>query len=167
MSQKQFQVGERVVYPSHGVGEIRAIESQHICGNEIKVYVVSFPQDKMVLKVPVLRAGLSGLRSISDKTEVNKIYETLRGKPKPGNKMWSRKAKDYETKINSGNVVYIAEVLRDLYKDAEVDRSFSERRLYETALDRLSTEIAALESMDPSKAAGKLIEILKGKSVAA
>ncbi len=167
MSAVQFKVGESVVYPSHGVGEITAIESQFICGSEIKVYVVSFPQDKMTLKVPVSRASVSGLRTISQKGEISKIYETLKGKPKPGNKMWSRKAKDYEAKINSGNVLFIAEVLRDLYKDAEVDRSFSERRLYETALDRLSTELAVLESINPDQAAQKLIEALKGRSVAA
>src|ERR1044071_4857464 len=100
----EFSIGERVVYPSHGVGEIINIESQLIGGTELKVYVVSFPQDKLTLKVPVNRSAISGLRTLANKGDLNNIYSTLQGKPnKQPNRMWSRRAQEYETKINSGN----------------------------------------------------------------
>ena len=162
----EFNVGQRVVYPSHGVGEIVNIESQTIAGTVIQVYVVAFPQDKMTLKVPVNRATASGLRTLVSKNDISKIYSTLQGKPKQGNRMWSRRAQEYESKINSGNIVYVAEVVRDLYKNVDSDRSYSERTIYESALNRLAGELAVLEEIKSEEAVSKLVEVLKEKTAA-
>jgi len=164
--QLEFKVGEKVVYPSHGVGEITAIESQTISGFELQVYVISFTQDKMTLRVPVNRASSSGLRSLADKGDIEKIYNTLKGKAKQGNRMWSRRAQEYEDKINSGDLLAVAEVVRDLFKNVDTDRSYSERTIYEAALNRLATEIAILEDLNKEDAASKLIELLKEKLAA-
>ncbi len=163
---QEFLIRDSVIYPSHGVGEIIGIENQIIGGLEIKVYVISFPQDKMVLRVPVNRATASGLRSPVSKSEVGRIYGVLQGKPKQGNRMWSRRAQEYETKINSGDIVAVAEVVRDLYKNADSDRSYSERTIYESALNRLAGEIAVLEIINHEEAISKLLEVLKEKSAA-
>ena len=163
----EFQVGEKVVYPSHGVGEITEIESQTIADTKLEVYVISFPQDKMTLRVPVSRATVSGLRTLANKSSVNEVYNILNGKPKRGNKMWSRRAQEYEAKINSGEIEAIAEVVRDLYKNVDNDRSYSERTIYESALNRLASEIAILENTEEAVATDKLIELLKEKAAAA
>ncbi len=162
----EFAVGEKVVYPSHGVGEITAIETQVISGYDLKVYVISFLQDKMTLRVPVGRAAASGLRTIVDDGAVDKIYSTLKSKAKQGNRMWSRRAQEYEAKINSGNIIAVAEVVRDLYKNVDTDRSYSERTIYESALNRLASEIAILENIDKSDAVIKLVDFLKEKIAA-
>lgn len=162
----EFKIGERIVYPSHGVGEIVNVEYQVIASVEIKVYVISFPQDKMILKVPVNRAAISGLRQLVSKNDLVLIYSTLQGKPKQGNRMWSRRAQEYESKINSGNVVAIAEVVRDLYKNADSDRSYSERTIYESALNRLAGELSILENINAEEAISKLIEVLREKIAA-
>ena len=168
MSKKpEFKVGERVVYPSHGVGEIIEIESQAIGEIKLEVYVISFPHDKMTLRVPVSRATASGLRTLATKSDVNKVYSILNDKPKRGNKMWSRRAQEYETKINSGQIDAIAEVVRDLYKNVDNDRSYSERTIYESALNRLATEIAVLENITIATATEKLVELLREKLAAA
>ena len=168
MSKKpEFKVGERVVYPSHGVGEIIEIESQAIGEIKLEVYVISFPHDKMTLRVPVSRATASGLRTLATKSDVNKVYSILNDKPKRGNKMWSRRAQEYETKINSGQIEAIAEVVRDLYKNVDNDRSYSERTIYESALNRLATEIAVLENITIASATEKLVELLREKLAAA
>jgi CarD family transcriptional regulator len=161
-----FTIGERVVYPSHGVGEIISIEIQTIGSVEIQVYVVSFPQNKMTLKVPVNRATASGLRMLASKDDLSKIYSALKGKPKQGNRMWSRRAQEYESKINSGDIVSVAEVVRDLYKNVDSDRSYSERTIYESALNRLAGELAILEEIAPDEAITKLIEVLREKIAA-
>ncbi|MCC8398709.1 MAG: CarD family transcriptional regulator [Rickettsia endosymbiont of Labidopullus appendiculatus] len=162
----EFKVGERIVYPSHGVGEIVNVEQQLIAGADIKVYVISFPQDKMILKVPVNRATISGLRKLVSKTDLAIIYSTLQGKTKQGNRMWSRRAQEYESKINSGNIVAVAEVVRDLYKNVDSDRSYSERTIYESALNRLAGELAILENINSDEAINKLIEVLRDKLAA-
>jgi CarD family transcriptional regulator len=168
MSKKpEFKVGERVVYPSHGVGEIIEIESQAIGEIKLEVYVISFPHDKMTLRVPVSRATASGLRTLATKSDVNNVYNILNDKPKRGNKMWSRRAQEYETKINSGQIEAIAEVVRDLYKNVDNDRSYSERTIYESALNRLATEIAILENITIASATEKLVELLREKLAAA
>lgn len=163
---QQFQIGEKVVYPSHGVGEITNIDTQMISSMEIKVYVVSFPQDKMTLKVPVNRASAAGLRRLVSKGDLTKIYVTLQGKAKQGNRMWSRRAQEYETKINSGDILAVAEVVRDLYKNVDSDRSYSERTIYELALNRLGREVAVLENINPEEAINKLVDVLKEKVAA-
>ena len=162
-----FSVGDKVVYPSHGVGEIMAIESQAVMDMKLEVYVISFPQDKMTLRVPVSRAAASGLRGLASKTSVDAVYDILNGKPKRGNKMWSRRAQEYEAKINSGEIEAIAEVVRDLYKNVDNDRSYSERTIYESALNRLASEIAILEKTSELASTEKLVELLKEKAIAA
>lgn len=163
----EFQVGEKVVYPSHGVGEITEIESQTIADTKLEVYVISFPQDKMTLRVPVSKATASGLRTLANKSSINEVYTILNSKPKRGNKMWSRRAQEYEAKINSGEIEAVAEVVRDLYKNVDNDRSYSERTIYESALNRLASEIAILENTAEAAATDKLVELLKEKMVAA
>ncbi len=163
---QNFNIGEKVVYPSHGVGEILDIEQQKIAGQEINVYVINFPQDKMTLRIPVSRANSSGLRGVINKDDLEKVYATLQGRPRTGNKMWSRRAQEFETKINSGNIDQIAEVVRDLYKENDGDRSYSERTIYEEALNRLATEISILENTSESRASEKLVEVLKSRKAA-
>lgn len=162
----EFKIGERVVYPSHGVGEIVEIEVQMIADTKLTVYVISFPQDKMILRVPVNRASAVGLRTLVTKSDVHEVYTILQGKPKRGNKMWSRRAQEYETKINSGEITAIAEVVRDLYKNIDNDRSYSERTIYESALNRLSSEIAILENISEAESSNKLIDLLRDKLAA-
>lgn len=163
----EFKIGEKVVYPSHGVGQIVEIESQMIADMKLEVYVISFPQDKMTLKVPVSRASAAGLRTLVTKSAINDVYGILQGKPKRGNKMWSRRAQEYEAKINSGEIAAIAEVVRDLYKNVDNDRSYSERTIYESALNRLASEISVLEQISSLEASDRLVDLLKEKLVAA
>jgi len=121
----------------------------------------------MTLRVPVSRATAAGLRTLVNKSDVHEVYTILQGKPKRGNKMWSRRAQEYETKINSGEISAIAEVVRDLYKNVDNDRSYSERTIYESALNRLSSEIAILENISEPESSAKLIDLLREKLVAA
>lgn len=162
-----FLPGDRVVYPSHGVGRVIGVELQKICDIEIKVYVISFPQDKMTLRIPVDKAIEYGLRTIVNKNDIKKIYAALRGKPKQGNRMWSRRAQEYENKINSGDIIATAEVVRDLYKNVDNDRSYSERIIYESALNRLASELAILENITLDEAINKFVEVLKENVVIA
>jgi CarD family transcriptional regulator len=163
----EFKVGDSVVYPAHGVGEIIEVETESIAGISIQVYVVSFPHDKMVLRVPVKRAIATGLRALVSKDSVAKIYKVLQGRvSKITNKMWNRRAQEYEAKINSGDITAVAEVIRDLHKDSNTDRSYSERTIYESALNRLAGELAALENITVSAAVEKLASILDKESVA-
>lgn len=167
MVEKQnFQIGDRVVYPSHGVGEIVDIEVQNIMDIKLEVYVISFPADKMTLRVPVSKAISSGLRGIVEKSKIDEVFEILNEKPKKGNKMWSRRAQEYEAKINSGELSAIAEVVRDLYKNVDNDRSYSERTIYESAISRLASEIAILEGISEKEATSKLANLLREKLVA-
>lgn len=163
----EFKIGNKVVYPSHGVGEITDIESQIIVDTKLEVYVISFPQDKMTLRVPVNRAASSGLRTLCTKVDINNVYAILNEKPKRGNKMWSRRAQEYETKINSGQIDAVAEVVRDLYKNVDSDRSYSERTIYEYALNRLASEIAVLENSSVNEITEHLVGLLKEKLAAA
>jgi CarD family transcriptional regulator len=168
MTEKQkFNIGDKVVYPSHGVGEVKDIEVQVIAEMSIEVYVISFSHNKMTLRVPVARASSTGLRGLSSKEEIDSVYQILNDKPKKGNKMWSRRAQEYESKINSGQLSAIAEVVRDLYRNVENDRSYSERTIYESALYRIASEMAALENVPTSEISEKLVELLKEKLVLA
>ncbi|MGC0371913.1 MAG: hypothetical protein DGJ47_000614 [Rickettsiaceae bacterium] len=162
-SKAGFKIGEKVIYPSHGVGEIIDIESQNVADTVLEVYVISFPQDKMTLRVPVSRSSNSSLRGLSTKADMEAVYSILNEKPKRGNKMWSRRAQEYETKINSGEIHLIAEVVRDLYKNADGDRSYSERTIYECALNRLASEIAELDGKSVQSITENLVELLKEK----
>lgn len=167
MTQKlEFKPADRVVYPAHGVGQVTGIETQTIGGFDITVYVVTFEKDKMILRIPVGRATQSGLRRISGALEVDKVRVTLQGKAKVSRGMWSRRAKEYESKINSGNIVLLAEVVRDLHKNVDdPDRSYSERVIYESAMNRLASEYAAIQNVEQNKAAEDLMKVL-GKAAA-
>lgn len=159
---KPYQAGQYVVYPAHGVGRIEAIESQEIGGIKLEVYVIYFEKEKMTLRVPVNRAEKAGLRALSTGGDLTKAFQTLQGKAKVARGMWSRRAQEYETKINSGDIVSIAEVVRDLHKNIDQpDRSYSERMIYESALTRLTNEVAAAESIDHSEATKRVLAMLK------
>ena len=156
-----FKVGDTVVYPSHGVGQIIAEEIQTIAGSDIMLYVISFIKDKMTLRVPKSRAIKTGLRHLTSSTDFEKAIEILKQKAKVAKGMWSKRAQEYEQKINSGNITLIAEVLRDLHRNvSDNDRSYSERLIYEAALDRLSNEYAASSGIKREAAHEKLVELL-------
>lgn len=152
-----FKTGEFVVYPSHGVGQITAIEEQEVAGFKLELFVVSFAKDKMTLRVPTAKAASVGLRKLADADIVGKALSTLTGRARIKRTMWSRRAQEYEAKINSGDLVAIAEVVRDLYRsEAQPEQSYSERQLYEAAIDRMTREIAAVEEITETEALKKI-----------
>ena len=157
-----FTKGDHVVYPTHGVGKVLGIEKQVIAGFELKVYVISFEADKMILRVPVEKAKDSGLRKLSTRNKMETAVTTLKGRARAKRTMWSRRAQEYVAKINSGDPVSIAEVVRDLHRNVgQPDQSFSERQIYESARDRLAYELAAVERIDVEVATEKLEQLLK------
>jgi CarD family transcriptional regulator len=157
-----YNVGDFVVYPAHGVGQITGQETQIIGGMDVSVYVVSFEKEKMVLRVPVKRAEKVGLRALSTKADIEKALKTLKGRAKAGRGMWSRRAAEYEQKINSGNLAAIAEVVRDLHKNVDdPERSYSERMIYESALERLAGEYAVVKDVPAAKAQEVLVDALR------
>ncbi|MDD7911762.1 MULTISPECIES: CarD family transcriptional regulator [Pseudovibrio] len=148
-----FKTGEHIIYPSHGVGLITAIEEQNVAGFSLELLVVEFDQEKMTLRVPVAKIPSVGMRKLSDAATVKKAFETVKGKPRVKRTMWSRRAQEYEAKINSGDLLAIAEVVRDLFRaDTQPEQSYSERQLYEAALDRMAREIAAVQKLSDSEA---------------
>jgi CarD family transcriptional regulator len=156
-----FAEGEFVVYPSHGVGKILGIEIQEIAGYRLNVFVVHFDKDRMTLRVPVTKAKTSGLRRLSTQKEMETALGKLKGRAKAKRTMWSRRAQEYEAKINSGDPGSIAEVVRDLYRNAgQPDQSYSERQIYQAALDRLVREFAAVEAIDEQTATQRLEQML-------
>tara|TARA_B100001564_G_C20573714_1_gene639637 strand:- start:204 stop:806 length:603 start_codon:yes stop_codon:yes gene_type:complete len=162
-----FQTGDKVVYPAHGVGEVVGEEVQEVAGMALSVYVITFEKDRMTLRVPVGRAEATGLRALSSAKLVDKAIATLKGRARPGRGMWSRRAQEYETKINSGDMIAIAEVVRDLHKNVDdPDRSYSERIIYESALSRLAGEMAAVDGSDLDEATAKLERVLKSRKPA-
>ena len=157
-----FRTGEHIVYPAHGVGRITGIDTQEVAGIKLDLFVISFIKDKMTLRVPVTKAATVGMRKLADATTVKRALETVRGRARIKRTMWSRRAQEYEAKINSGDPLAIAEVVRDLHRNAgQPDQSFSERQIYEAAMDRLSAELAALDKTDKPTAATKLTTFLK------
>jgi len=162
MSKKApFSVGDHVVYPTHGVGLVESIETQVIGGMDLELYVISFERDRMTLRVPVAKAAKSGLRKLSTKQEMQTALSTLKGRARVKRTMWSRRAQEYEQKINSGDPVSIAEVVRDLFRGAtQPEQSYSERQIYEQALERLVNELAAIESIDADAATQKVEKLL-------
>lgn len=156
-----FNAGEYVVYPAHGVGKVADIAKQQIGGTELELLVVNFDKDKMTLRIPMSKVANVGLRKIAEETTINDALNVLKGKAKTKKIMWSRRALEYENKINSGNLVAIAEVVRDLYRNENVaEQSYSERQIYEQALDRLANEIAICDSISVDDANKKLLDIL-------
>jgi CarD family transcriptional regulator len=160
--QINFKIGDSVVYPSHGVGTVVAEESQIILGTEQRFYVVTFEKDKMTLKVPKSRAEKAGLRNLSSSDDLEKALITLKSKAKSAKGMWSKRAQEYEGKINSGNVLAIAEVLRDLHKNVDdPNRSYSERMIYEAAFERFAGEYAVTANLVFEEANKIIKEILE------
>lgn len=157
-----FQAGDHVVYPTHGVGKVLGVEKQEIAGTSLELIVIEFDKDRMTLRVPVAKAADSGLRKLSSPDQMKTALKTLKGKSRVRRTMWSRRAQEYEQKINSGDPVAIAEVVRDLFRNAnQPDQSYSERQLYQAALDRLAREFAAVEAIEEEEAATKLEEMLQ------
>lgn len=158
----KFSRGDYVVYPTHGVGKVIGIEDQEIAGTQLKLIVINFDKDRMTLRVPVQKASASGLRRLSSPDQMKTALKTLKGKSRVRRTMWSRRAQEYEAKINSGDPIAIAEVVRDLHRNAgQPDQSYSERQLYQAALDRLAREFAAVEDLDEDTATQKLEAMLQ------
>jgi len=165
VSKVDFQINDFVVYPSHGVGRIVDEEVQNIAGFELKMYVLTFDKDKMTLKVPKDKIASTGMRKLSSANTIGKALQVIGGKAKVKRAMWSRRAQDYEQKINSGELILIAEVVRDLHRnDEQREQSYSERQLYEAALERLTREIAAVDGVEEKTAQKKVDKVLDGKA---
>ena len=163
----EFRPDDFVVYPAHGVGRIVSIEEQEVAGLRLEMFVISFDKDKMTLRVPTARASEIGMRSLSSPDLVERALDTLKGKARVKRAMWSRRAQEYEAKINSGDLISIAEVVRDLHRgEDQPEQSYSERQLYESALDRMARELAAVENTDHDTAMERLAKSLAKKKAA-
>ena len=161
----EFRPNEFVVYPAHGVGKIVSIEEREIAGMQLELFVISFEKDKMTLRVPTDKATQVGMRSLSSPDIVSKALATLKGKARVKRAMWSRRAQEYEQKINSGDLLAIAEVVRDLHRtDDQREQSYSERQLYEAALERLTREVAAVSGLDETGAQRQVGEVLVARA---
>ena len=157
----QYSVGDFIVYPSHGVGEITDIQTFEIAEEKLEMYNVIFDKEKMTLKIPTIKAKEIGIRKVSSRNEMKKTLEILKGKAKIRRTMWSRRAQEYEAKINSGILTELTEVVRDLFRNSnQPEQSYSERQLYESARDRLAREVAVVEKTDDDKAVEKIEIIL-------
>jgi len=160
-SKLEFKNKEFVVYPSHGVGQITSVERQEVAGHELELYVITFAKDKMTLRVPTNKSEAVGMRKLSEPKVITQAIDTLKGKAKVKRTMWSRRAQEYEAKINSGDLISIAEVVRDLFRsDKQPEQSYSERQLFEAAIDRMAREVAAADNMDDTAAIGRLETVL-------
>lgn len=158
-----FAKGDYVVYPTHGVGKVTGIEKREVAGFNLQLFVILFDSEKMTLRVPVEKVTNSGLRKISSKDKMQAVTATLKGRARSKRTMWSRRAQEYEAKINSGDPVAIAEVVRDLYRAAgQPEQSYSERQMYEAALERLVNEYALVEKLDVEAATEKIENVLAG-----
>jgi CarD family transcriptional regulator len=158
-----FARGDYVVYPTHGVGRVTGVEKQEIAGFNLQLFVILFDSEKMTLRVPVDKVIDSGLRKISSKDKMLSVIGTLKGRARSKRTMWSRRAQEYEAKINSGDPIAIAEVVRDLYRaPGQPEQSYSERQMYEAALERLVNEYALVEKLDVDAATEKLETVLGG-----
>ena len=161
IKENNFIPGDFVVYPSHGVGKIIGTETREVEQTKLELLVIRFEQDRMTLRVPLDKAKVSGLRTLSNKAQMDEAITTLQSKARVKKLMWSRRAQEYETKINSGSLVSLAEVVRDLYKkEDQGEQSYSERQMYQAALERLAGEFAAVQNVDKSAAATKLEKLL-------
>ena len=162
---EQFLPEQYVIYPSHGIGQILEIEKKEIAGQMLKMYVIEFEKEKMILRVPVEKTKEIGVRKVSTKNQLKEIFEILTGKAKIRRTMWSRRAQEYEAKINSGDIKLLTEVVRDLFRsDSQPEQSYSERQLYEAARERLSREVAVIEKTDEQKAVEKIETILNNSN---
>ena len=161
----KYKVNEFVVYPAHGVGKIVDLEEQEIAGAKLELFVIDFEKDKMRLRVPLNKCDSVGMRKLSDKPMAEDAMKVLTGKAKVKRTMWSRRAQEYEAKINSGDLISVAEVVRDLYRsDRQPEQSYSERQLYESALDRMAREIACVKKLDDAGAVSEIETLLEKSS---
>ncbi len=161
-SELDFALGDHVVYPAHGVGVVVGVENQDVVGVTLEVYVITFDHEKMTLRVPTKKARSAGLRALAEGNVVTTALTTLKGRARVKRTMWSRRAQEYEAKINSGDLISIAEVVRDLHRsDSQPEQSYSERQLYESALDRMAREVAAIERIDRDAAISLLHKSLQ------
>ena len=157
-----YKAGDFVVYPTHGVGEVAGVEKLEIAGQKLDLVIITFDRDRMTLRVPLDKAPTSGLRKLSSRKIMEEAMNTLKGRARIKRTMWSRRAQEYEAKINSGDPLSIAEVVRDLHRNVgQPDQSFSERQIYEAARDRLAGELAAVDKTDIEAATEKLEDVLK------
>ncbi|MDP4605275.1 MAG: CarD family transcriptional regulator [Erythrobacter sp.] len=157
-----FDVGDYVVYPKHGVGRVIELQSEEIAGMQLELYVLRFEKERMTLRVPVGKVEAIGMRKLSSDKTLKQAMETLKGKPKVKRTMWSRRAQEYEAKINSGDLVSIAEVTRDLFRpEDQPEQSYSERQIFEAASSRLARELAAMEETDEPTALNKILDVLR------
>jgi CarD family transcriptional regulator len=157
-----FAEGDHVVYPTHGVGRVERIATEEIAGHKLELIHITFEENRMTLRVPVAKARTAGLRKLATRKQFDDALAVLKGKARVKRTMWSRRAQEYEAKINSGDPLAIAEVVRDLHRNSgQPDQSFSERQIYESALDRLAAELAALDKTDKATAINKLTDYLK------
>ena len=160
----EFSVGDHVVYPAHGVGSIQGVETQEVAGMSLEVYIITFDHEKMTLRVPTKKAKTAGLRPLAEGNVVSQALTTLKGRARVKRTMWSRRAQEYEAKINSGDLIAISEVVRDLYRsDEQPEQSYSERQLFEQAMDRMSREIGVVNRLTLTEAV-QLIEKNLAKS---
>ena len=160
-SRHGFKIGESIVYPAHGVGQIVGIEEQEIAGMSLELFVIQIEKDKLTLRVPTARLEAAGIRKLAEDNIVSRAMETLKGRARIKRTMWSRRAQEYEAKINSGDLISIAEVVRDLYRsETQPEQSYSERQLYESALDRMAREIAVVDKLDERTAMQRITEVL-------
>lgn len=163
----EFSPKEFVVYPAHGVGQIISVEEQEVAGLTLELFVIAFEKDKMTLRVPTHKAAEIGMRALSSPDVITHAMKTLKGKAKVKRAMWSRRAQEYEQKINSGDLIAIAEVVRDLHRtDDQREQSYSERQLYEAALERLTREVAAVSGGDELAAAKQVGDVLESRIAA-
>ncbi len=157
-----FVVGDFVIYPKHGLGKIIELQKTEIAGASLELYVLRFEKERMTLRVPTDKAESVGMRKLSSQKTLDDAMVTLKGRPRIKRTMWSRRAQEYEAKINSGDLVSIAEVVRDLHRaEDQPEQSYSERQIYEAAVGRLSRELAAMEGVDEAAAQAKIVEHLK------
>ena len=167
-SDLEFKIGDSVVYPAHGVGTVVGVEVQEVAGLSLEVYVITFAHEKMTLRVPTKKAKSAGLRSLAATNVVTQALTTLKGRARIKRTMWSRRAQEYDAKINSGDLISIAEVVRDLHRaENQPEQSYSERQLYESALDRMAREVAAIERIDRDAAINLLNKSLVKTAAAA
>ena len=160
-----FDVGDYVVYPKHGVGRVIELQKSEIAGMALELYVLRFEKERMTLRVPINKAESVGMRKLSSNKQMDEALETLKGKPRVKRTMWSRRAQEYEAKINSGDLVSIAEVVRDLFRaEDQPEQSYSERQIFEAAASRLARELAAMEQVDEPAALVKLLDILRASA---
>ena len=162
-----FDVGDYVVYPKHGVGRVIELQSKQIAGMDLELYVLRFEKERMTLSVPTSKAEAAGMRKLASNMTMSEALATLKGKPKIKRTMWSRRAQEYEAKINSGDLVSISEVVRDLFRaDDQPEQSYSERQIFEAACSRLARELAAMEQIDEPAAQRKILDILRESAAA-